>query len=60
MDIASIFDWFARESLRAAEQTNDAKQREIWLALASMWAAAAQRDHDEAPTTQAAQGLAAG
>jgi hypothetical protein len=29
MDIAGVFDWFALESVRAAEQTNDMRQREL-------------------------------
>ena len=43
MNIASVFDWFARESLRAAEHTEDPRQREILLKLAVLWEAAAQR-----------------
>jgi hypothetical protein len=49
MDIAGVFDWFAQESKQAAEQTADPKQREILLNLAVMWAASAERCHDEAP-----------
>lgn len=48
MNIASVFDWFARESLRAAEHTEDPRQREILLKLAVLWDAAAQRSRDEA------------
>ena len=48
MNIASVFDWFARESLRAAEHTEDPRQREILLQLAVLWEAAAQRSRDEA------------
>ena len=47
MDIASVFDWFAQESGRAAEQANEPRKREILLKLASQWAAAAQRCRDE-------------
>jgi hypothetical protein len=50
MDIAIVFDWFAQESTHAAEQTKEPKQREILLKLALMWAAAAQRCHDEPST----------
>ena len=39
MNIASVFDWFARESLRAAEHTEDPRQREILLKLAVLWEA---------------------
>ena len=52
MDIASVFDWFAQESGRAAEQANEPMQREMFLRLALMWAAAAQQCCNEAPTTQ--------
>ena len=52
MDIASVFDWFAQESGRAAEQANERMQREMFLRLALMWAAAAQQCRNEAPTTQ--------
>ena len=37
MNIASVFDWFARESLRAAEQTEDPRQNVILLKLAVLW-----------------------
>jgi hypothetical protein len=47
MDIASIFDWFASESMRAAGETNDLSQREKCTRLALMWAAAAQRNSIE-------------
>jgi hypothetical protein len=50
MDIASVFDWFARDSIHAAAQINDPKQRAIFLKLAEMWAAAAQRCRDETAT----------
>ena len=49
MDIASIFDWFARESMRGAEQTNDPKQREIFLKLAEKWASLPQNSHAPDP-----------
>jgi hypothetical protein len=54
MNIAIVFDWFARDSLRAAEETNDPRQREILVKLAALWAAAARHSRDEASTTQAA------
>ena len=41
MNIASVFNWFARESLRAAEHTENPRQREILLKLAVLWEAAA-------------------
>jgi hypothetical protein len=47
MDLASVFDWFAQDSIRAAEQTDEPRKREILLKLASQWAAAAQRCRDE-------------
>ena len=53
-DIASVFDWFAQESGRAAEQTNESMQREMFLRLALMWETAAQQCRNEASTeTQA-------
>ena len=42
MDITSVFEWFAQESVFAAELTHEPRQREIWTRLAVMWAAAAQ------------------
>jgi hypothetical protein len=33
MNIASIFNWFASESLRAAENTTDLSEREVWSYL---------------------------
>ena len=36
MDIASVFDWFAQDSRRAAEQTNEPRKREMFLRLASI------------------------
>jgi hypothetical protein len=55
MNIAIVFDWFARDSLRAAEETNDPRQREIFVKLPVLWASAARPSRDEASTTQAAQ-----
>ena len=51
MHMASVFDWFARESVRAAEQTNDPKQREIFIKLAELWAAAARREEQSPQST---------
>ena len=55
MDIAAIFDWFARESLQAAEETdpNDLEGRETFLKLAQLWAAAAKQSLDQASTVPA-------
>ena len=50
MDNAIIFDWFAQESMLAAELANDQTQRELWLRLALMWAAAAHQSRDEGAT----------
>ena len=47
MDIASVFDWFAQESTSAAEQTDEPRQREIWMKLSELWGATAQRCRDE-------------
>ena len=48
MDIATVYDWFARDCIDAAEQTDDPRSREILLKLAVQWAADAQRSRDEA------------
>ena len=51
MDIASVFEWFAQESVFAAELAHEPRQREIWTRLAVMWAsAAAQCHHEDAGT----------
>jgi hypothetical protein len=47
MDIASVYDWLARDYIHAAEQTDDPRQREILLKLAVQWDAAAQQSRDE-------------
>jgi hypothetical protein len=44
MDIAIVFEWFAWDSLLAAEIATDPVQREAWLRLAMMWAGVARRD----------------
>ena len=46
MDIASVFEWFAQESMRVAELAHEQSQRETWIKLAIMWASAAR--HEEA------------
>ena len=33
MDLATIFEWFAQESMTAAEQTKVPIEREMWLRL---------------------------
>ena len=49
MDIAIVFEWFAPESVFAAELTHEQPQREMWIRLAEMWASAAARcRHEEA------------
>ena len=51
MDNASVFEWFAQESVFAAELAHEPRQREIWTRLAVMWAsAAAQCRHEDAGT----------
>jgi hypothetical protein len=50
MNMASVYDWFARNCMQAAEQTEDPRQREILLKLAVRWAVAAQQSRDEAST----------
>jgi hypothetical protein len=48
MTLADLFDWFALDSRHVTEQTNDPKQRERWMKLAELWAAAARQNCDEA------------
>jgi hypothetical protein len=48
MDIASVFDWFARDSMHAAEESEDPRQRETLLKLALQWETAAQQRRAEA------------
>ena len=50
MDIASMFEWFAQESINIAEQAKEPKQREVFVKLALLWATAAQQCC--APVTQ--------
>jgi hypothetical protein len=52
MDIESVFDWFVQESMNAAEQAKEPRQRETLLKLALMWAAVAQQCRSEAPGMQ--------
>ena len=33
MDITSVFEWFAQESVFAAELTHEPRQREIWTQI---------------------------
>ena len=53
MDIASVFEWFARDSVKAAEQEKEPRQRETWLKIGLLWTAAAQQSRDEAQSTLA-------
>ena len=51
MDIAIVFEWFAQESMRAAELAHEPRQHEIWTRLAVLWGlAAAHCRHEEAGT----------
>jgi hypothetical protein len=52
MDIASVFDWFAQESMNTAQQAKEPRERETLLKLALLWTAAAQQCRGEAPTMQ--------
>ena len=58
MDIAVVFDWFASESLQAAEETdpNEARKRETWLRLETLWTAAAPQSRDQESKPAAAPG----
>jgi hypothetical protein len=55
MDIASVFEWFAQESMNFAEQAKEPKQRETLLKLALLWATAAQQCRGEGPAMQSTQ-----
>jgi hypothetical protein len=57
MQTTSLFVWFARESLRAAAAIDDPKEREAWMKLAEMWAAAARHTREEALREIAAKRL---
>jgi hypothetical protein len=35
MDLAIVFDWFAQDSIRGAEQTDEPRKREVLLKPAS-------------------------
>jgi hypothetical protein len=48
MTITDWFDWFALESKYVAQQTDDPKQREVWIRLAELWASAARGSRDQA------------
>ena len=47
MDIGVIFEWFAQDSMLAAEMATDPTQREVWLRLALMWATAVRESRDD-------------
>ena len=55
MDIASVFAWFAQESISSADQANDPKQREMFTQLALLWATAAQQCSGGAPALQSTE-----
>ena len=48
MDTAILFDWFTDESMDAALQATEFKQRETFLRLAFLWAAAVRQCCKEA------------
>jgi hypothetical protein len=52
MDLVILFDWFTNESIDAALQATEWRQREMFLRLALMWGAAAQQCRGEAPAIQ--------
>ena len=55
MDLATVFDWFAQESMRIAEQAKEPREREMFLRLALMWAAAAHQCHGDTAREDDAQ-----
>ena len=52
MDLASLFAWFAQESISIAEQANEPERRETFTRLALLWATAAQQCSGGAPAMQ--------
>ena len=52
MDIASVFAWFAQESISLAEQANEPERRQTFTQLAMLWATAAQQCSGGAPAMQ--------
>ena len=52
MDIATVFEWFAQESISIAEQANEPEQRQAFTQLALLWATAAQQCSAGAPAMQ--------
>jgi hypothetical protein len=52
MDLASVFEWFAQETMNLAERANKPKQRERLLALAVLWVTAPRQNRSEAPARQ--------
>jgi hypothetical protein len=57
MNIADVYDWFARESMNAGKQANKWKQRETFFRLVLLWATAAQQCRKEASTRRRGRGL---
>jgi hypothetical protein len=49
MDLPSVFEWFAQETINLAERANEPKKRERLLALAVLWVTAARQCRSEAP-----------
>jgi hypothetical protein len=54
MNIADVFGWFAQESMEAGKRATEWEQREMFMRLALMWAAAAQHCRKEASTSLSA------
>ena len=52
MDLTSVFEWFAQESISIADQANEPEQRETFTHLALLWATAAQQCSGRAPAMQ--------
>jgi len=52
MDLTSVFEWFAQESISIADQANEPEQRETFTQLALLWATTAQQCSGGAPAMQ--------
>jgi hypothetical protein len=59
LDMAIIFEWLAQDSMLAAELANEQTQRQVWLRLALMWAAAAREGCDDGATERRRRRVAA-
>ena len=55
--MASVCAWFARESLRTAGTIDNAREREIWMKFAEMWATVGRQSREKTLQEMAANRL---